>query len=127
MRREGFEPPTSCVWSYAIIRCHTQVLHQTELPPLLVSSTNFLYVFIFHLKYHIICLDSLFRRPLGHWFKSNLCKKLAEMLLLILLYATYLYTSSKKGVVLMLISSVLYILTCLGTNGVAQSAEQGVF
>lgn len=69
-------------------------------------------------------IHSLLRRPLGHWFDSNLCYILAGMLLLVLIYAAYLYVSSKKGVVHMLISSVLYMLTCLGTNSVAQKVEQ---
>ena len=69
-------------------------------------------------------VNSLFRRPLGHWFKSNLCIILAGMLLLILIYAIYIYVSSKKGVVHMLIGSLLYIITCLGTSSVAQLAEQ---
>lgn len=69
-------------------------------------------------------MNSLFRRPLGHWFESNLCYILAGMLLLVLIYAAYLYVSSKKGMVHMLISSLLYIITCLGTSSVAQLAEQ---
>ena len=72
----------------------------------------------------IIIYNSLLRRPLGHWFESNLCSILTGTLFSILIYAAYLYISNKKGVVYMLISSLLYIITCFGTSSVAQRAEQ---
>ena len=62
---------------------------------------------------------------LGHRFKSDLCCVLTGTSLSILLYVAYEFYSDKKGLVPMLISSILNFLANLGTSSVAQQVEQG--